>query len=475
MRRKNKDEEEKLSSVKDNRLMNELYDFWLAERLLECRKDVSKIVKQFDNAQQVYETDFEDGTNRYGISERAIELLNNKNLNNASVARIACQKGGISWVTIYSEGYPKLLKDIECPPYMLFIKGDASLLVSRACIGVVGTRRMSVCGKYSAFKMSYELSKAGLVIVSGMALGIDSMSHAGAIAARGKTIAVLGSGPDVIYPKEHTKVYNEIIRQGGAVISEYFPGKKPTQNTFPTRNRIISGMCRATVVVEAPRGSGALITATDTIREGRTVFAMPGYAYSVAAEGTNDLIRGGAIPVTDSSAILAEYSGIEKVKYRFDPKSMECATVALCDQTVRDLQISTRAYEAYMLGPQLPPEEIMRSHENENEDFPFKVRQLLSKTAKAKSVKKKGDMKEDTLPEKAPRQSAAVMISACEQIGFELSDGMKKVCECIASRDTVTVEELHRDGCVVSDVLQTLSLLTQTGILCEYAPGNFKF
>lgn len=456
--------------------MKELYDFWLAERLLECRKDVSKVVKQFDNAQQVYETDFEDGTNRYGISERAIGLLNDKNLNNASVARIACQKGRISWVTIYSEGYPELLKDIECPPYMLFIKGDASLLGSRACIGMVGTRRMSVCGKYSAFKMSYELSKAGLVVVSGMALGIDSMSHAGSLAANGKTIAVLGSGVDVIYPKEHARLYDEIIRRGGAVISEYFPGKKPTQKTFPARNRIISGMCRATVIVEASRGSGALITAADTIKEGRTVFAMPGYAYSVATEGTNDLIRGGAIPVTDSSSVLVEYSGIERVKYRFDPKSMGSPTVALCDDTIRELKISTRAYESYMLGPQLSPEEIMRAPESEDQDFPFKVRQMVTKKAKEKSSEKKKDVdNKESLSERPPRQSAAVMISACEQIGFELTDGMKKVCECIANRDTMTVEELHRDGCVVSDVLQTLSLLTQTGILREYAPGCFRF
>ncbi len=455
--------------------MNELYDFWLAERLLECRKDVTRIVKQFDNAGQVYETDFEEGTNRYGISERAIELLNDKNLNRASVARIACQKARISWVTLYSEGYPDLLKDIECPPYMLLIKGDASLLKSRACVGMVGTRRMSVCGKYSAFKMSYELSKAGLVVVSGMALGIDSMSHAGTLAAGGKTIAVLGSGPDVIYPKEHTKLYEEIIRRGGAVISEYFPGKKPTQNTFPARNRIISGICRATVVVEAARISGALITASDTIKEGRTVFAMPGYAYSVATEGTNDLIRGGAIPVTDSSAVLNEYTGIERVKYRFDPKTMGNPTVALCDDTARELKISTRAYESYMLGPQPSPEEIMRSPEDEATDFPFKVRQMLTNTAKEKGRKKKDDEKRSAPPRASERLSAGVMISACEQIGFELTDGMKKVCECIARRDTVTVEELHRDGCVVSDVLQTISLLTQTGILREYAPGCFKF
>ena len=456
--------------------MNELYDFWLAERLAECRRDVSCIVKQFDNAAQIYETDFEDGTNRYGISERAIALLNDKSLNSASVARIACQKGKISWVTLYSEGYPDLLKDIECPPYMLFIKGDASLIRSRACVAMVGTRRMSVCGKYSAFKMSYELSKAGLVVVSGMALGIDSMSHAGALAASGRTIAVLGSGPDVIYPKEHVKLYDEIIRRGGAVISEYFPGKKPTQKTFPARNRIISGMCRATVVVEASRNSGALITATDTIREGRTVFAMPGYAYSVATEGTNDLIIGGAIPVTSSSSVLNEYTGIEKVKYRFDPKTMGSPTVALCDETVRTLQISTRVHESYMLGPQLSPDEIMRSPASEDEaDFPFKVRQILTKTAKEKGRKKKDDEKSPEKPEKASRQSAGVMISVCEQIGFELTDGMKKVCEIIASRDTVTVEELAREGCVVSDVLQTLSLLTQTGILREYAPGCFKF
>jgi len=172
-------------------------------------------------------------------------------------------------------------------------------------ISMVGSRKCTEYGLSVAYRFSSELARAGLVIVSGMARGVDSMSHRGALDAGGITAAVLGCGADVCYPPEN-KVLMRRIQERGCIISEYPPGTKPALGYFPSRNRIISGMSRATVVVEAGRKSGTLITVDQALNEGREVMAVPGNITSKLSEGTNRLIRQGATPVTSSDDILEQ-------------------------------------------------------------------------------------------------------------------------------------------------------------------------
>jgi DNA processing protein len=174
---------------------------------------------------------------------------------------------------------------------------------------VVGTRKLTEYGRQSAYKIGYELAACGAVVVSGLALGIDAVAACGALDARGKTIAVLGSGVDHVYPAAHKKLADKIVKNG-LLISEYPPLESPNRGSFPTRNRIISGLSQGTLVVEANDRSGALITAKDAILQGRSVYALPGNVDNPTSNGTNALIKDGATPITCAADILENYKYI---------------------------------------------------------------------------------------------------------------------------------------------------------------------
>ena len=200
--------------------------------------------------------------------------------------------------------YPGLLAAIHDPPPALFVRGRGSdELLSQPAIAVVGARACSAYGRSVARSLGRELAAAGLVVVSGMARGIDGEAHRGALEAAGSTLAVLGCGIDRDYPAAHAELARRICERG-LIVSEYEPGIEPAPWRFPARNRIIAGLCEATVVVEARERSGALITADFALEEGREVFAVPGEITSALSAGTNALIRLGATPVTCAGDIL---------------------------------------------------------------------------------------------------------------------------------------------------------------------------
>lgn len=204
------------------------------------------------------------------------------------------------------EDYPPLLNETAFPPWVLYAIGRKEMLQKYA-IAMVGTRTPTVYGKNMAVRMAEELSMAGVCVVSGMARGIDRAAHEGALKGPGGTIAVLGCGIDVIYPREHTLLYRKIA-EGGLIVSEYPPGTKPAQGLFPQRNRIIAGLALGTVVVEAADRSGSLITADFSHGESRDVFAVPGQATSPKSRGTHKLIMDStARLVTCAADILDEY------------------------------------------------------------------------------------------------------------------------------------------------------------------------
>ncbi len=201
--------------------------------------------------------------------------------------------------------YPSLLKHIPDPPPLLFVYGR--LEADAACIAVVGSRRCTSYGKNTTDRLCRDLAAAGVIVVSGMARGIDTAAHKGALAAGGRTVAVLGTGLNRIYPPENLKLYHQIA-ENGAVISEFELDAKPEPHHFPRRNRIISGMSLGTVIVEAAQRSGSLITARLAAEQGRDVFAVPGSIHAVTARGTHALIRQGAKLVENTVDILEEFN-----------------------------------------------------------------------------------------------------------------------------------------------------------------------
>ena len=214
------------------------------------------------------------------------------------------QRNNVRAVAMDDPAYPRLLKHIPSQPTVLYIKGSYEPIDDLA-IGIVGTRRSTTYGADMTRQISGELAAAGVTIVSGLARGIDTHAHASALAAGGRTLAICGCGLDTIYPPQNRRLAAEII-ENGALISEYPVGVRPDGPHFPARNRIISGLSRGVLVIEAPRRSGALITTGFALDQGRDVYAVPGSALSRQSEGCHELIRSGATLVTSAEHILDE-------------------------------------------------------------------------------------------------------------------------------------------------------------------------
>ncbi len=217
------------------------------------------------------------------------------------------EKHDVDIVTFDSPSYPEHLKHIHDPPPVLYVKGSLSP-ADRRSISIVGSRRATHYGKMVAGRLAGDLARIGVTVTSGLAYGIDAAAHKGALAAGGRTIAVLGCGVDVVYPRANSKIYDQ-VPSAGALISEYPMGCQPDPRFFPLRNRIISGISLGTLVVEAPRKSGALITATQALEQGREVFAVPGNVYSPYSEGCHKLIKDGAKLVETVYDIISEVEG----------------------------------------------------------------------------------------------------------------------------------------------------------------------
>lgn len=209
---------------------------------------------------------------------------------------------GVKVLTWDDEAYPRRLKEISQPPPVLFLRGSL-IPEDDWAVGIVGTRRMTAYGRIITEDTAHLLAANGITVVSGLARGVDAVAHKGAIDAGGRTIAVLGSGVDRIYPPEHRKLADQIL-ECGALISDYPPGTPPEASNFPPRNRLISGLSLAVLIVEAGVRSGALITAQFAAEQGRDVFAVPGNINAPHSAGPNRLIRDGAIPLLDPRDLL---------------------------------------------------------------------------------------------------------------------------------------------------------------------------
>jgi DNA processing protein len=233
-------------------------------------------------------------------------------------------KSNIQVLTRQDENYPKALLEITTPPTILYVKGDISGLEN--ALAIVGTRKYTPYGARIAEKLSRELSEAGIPIISGLALGIDSIAHRGCLDGKSKTIAVLGGGisPEALYPRTNQSIANAIIASGGALISEFPPKSKPRRENFVLRNRIVSGIARGILVIEAPIKSGTMTTVQYALEQNRDVFAIPGNIDVKNSEGTNQLIKQGAYIVTKAEDILNVFD-LEIIRKQLDLRQFEPA------------------------------------------------------------------------------------------------------------------------------------------------------
>lgn len=223
-----------------------------------------------------------------------------------------CVSRDIQLLTITREDYPRLLREISSPPPLLFYQGNRTLL-ELPQIAIVGSRQATVSGLNHAEMFARELAASGITITSGLAAGIDAAAHRGAIRT-GKTIAVMGTGLDLVYPKRHSQLRQQILDAEGALVSEFLPGTPPQAKNFPRRNRIISGLSMGVLVIEAAVKSGSLISARYALQQGREVFALPGSIHNPQSRGCHQLIREGATLVETTDQIMAELGGFIALK-----------------------------------------------------------------------------------------------------------------------------------------------------------------
>ena len=287
---------------------NMIYWIWLS---LACRPSGStfgKLIKEYGGAREIYEAEGKKVSSIIGFRNSDRAALENKSLEKAEEVLHFCRKHKVGILNYSDEKYPKALREIDNPPVLLYYRGVLPDFNSRFFVSAVGTRLLSDYGRKNAFRISFDLATAGAVIVSGMAIGIDGVSMAGALAASATTVAVIGSGIDVCYPPQHLQLAREIVKQG-CVLTEYAPGTKPSKFSFPARNRIISGLSAATIVFEGPERSGALITARCAKEQGRKVYAMPGNVGSKNSELTSLLLKNGASMCTSAEDVINDFAG----------------------------------------------------------------------------------------------------------------------------------------------------------------------
>ena len=267
---------------------------------------LGKLLKFFSRPQDILKVSAEKLMGVSGIGQEIANKICGIKKEDVGKEFSLAKKQGLRIIILDDEDYPENLKNIPDPPIVLYTKGKL-LPQDKLAIGIVGSRRASFYGLSCAEKFAADLAKQGFTIVSGMARGIDTCAHRGALKQAGRTLAVMGSGFNQIYPPENKELADEISKNG-AVISEFPINEKPLKENFPRRNRVISGLSLAVLVVEAARNSGALITADFALEQGRDVFALPGKIDSSASFGTNGLIKQGAKLVSCVDDILEEFS-----------------------------------------------------------------------------------------------------------------------------------------------------------------------
>ena len=285
---------------------NLVYWIWLS---LACTPDsttFSKLIGKYSDAKEIFEASDREIRSVVGAKVSDCSALSNKDLTRASEIYKFCKEKGVGIIIYNSEEFPVTLRDIPTPPVLLYYRGRLPDFNKGFRCAIVGTRSLSDYGRKNAFKLGYDMGCAGATVVSGMAIGIDGVAMAGALAAGATTVAVIGSGIDVCYPSVHLTLARAIVKNG-CVLTEYAPGTKPDKYNFPRRNRLISGLCPVTVVVEGKESSGSMITARHAKAQGREVFAFPGNVGSDGSQSTNLLIKNGAKLCTGAEDIIERF------------------------------------------------------------------------------------------------------------------------------------------------------------------------
>ena len=449
-------------------MKNEAKWIWLAQHCGVASNEMISVVEKIGSIRDIYLADYETYI-ECGISERLAEKLSDKSLESAYTIIKRCNELGAGILCYSDEAYPKSLRSLKDPPAVLYYAGKLPDLNSHLCIATVGTRKMSEYGMRSAYKIAYEVAASGAVIVSGMALGIDAVCAGAAIAARGKTVAVLGCGIDVVYPKQHAKLC-EAIKEHGAIITEYPPSVEPRGFHFPIRNRIISGISQGTTVIDADINSGSMITAKTAILQGRDIYAVPCNIDSEKS-GTNELIRDGAQAVVSGYDIIKNY--VYAFKDVLNVKNMkEAETRSEFDASrLASLSIKARGEAPAFEGASAQAERMAAENSAKRE----KSQKINEKATSADT--KKRDIKDRDTKENLFADCKEVAVSAQNGDGDKsraalesLNERHRRIFDEMPLDKAIPVDYLIKAGFRPVEVIAALTVLEVKGLVSSL-PG----
>ena len=448
-----------------------IYWIWLAEKLNNHNAVFQRLLDLFHNSPyDVYSASENTLSGLDFLTQAQKRVLSDKNLDEALTIHSFCKKNGIGLLCYGDPAYPQSLKAIKKPPMVLYYLGKLPDFNNRIFVSVVGTREMTEYGMRSCYKIAYELASAGAVVVSGMALGIDSIAHAGAIGARGTTVAVLGCGIDVIYPKQHRNL-RKLIMENGVIMSAYAPGTPAYKTNFPERNAIISGLSEGTLVVEAPMRSGSLITAEYASEQSRSVYALPGSIEEPMSEGTNNLIKHGAVAITCARDILNYYFEnksplVSSVKLKHGELSSEFEQDVLLEAGI--------SATCHGRGPKGTPASLLKklndsliNNAEQNSDYYAipEIKRIGESTTEEKQplkIKTAKDIKEKSVP-----------TPVSESVLASLTEEQRRIFDELPCDKPVSVDTLSKSGYNIGTLMASLTVLEIKGLISSLPGGMY--
>lgn len=449
------------------------YWVWLSMCLGQGSMAAGLIIRHFGSALRAIDAGYDEIAKCLNKDKTSVkQMLSKYTFEDAEYLITWCDSHNVRILTIDDEDYPRSIRNQINLPLVLYAVGKIPKWNERFSCAIVGTRKMTDYGKQIAYDFGYDLSAGGAIVVSGMALGVDGMAMAGALNAGGPTVAVLGCGIDICYPKAHRTLMKEVLKTG-AVITEYPPASPPDGKHFPIRNRIISGISQATVVIEGDENSGALITANHAIYQGKAVFAVPGKIIDESSNGPNTLIKHGVPAVTEACDVLLEFCDVfpdsintNRLRRKYlSKKQDEYLDVADKYHVVSSLEKDTGYYGKGLYGgrdkEKYSPEAVAARN------IPLNERNVLKDFAE----KTKTDKAEKTDTVKNEKQTDT---SKDFKINIDytfIEDQHTKIYNSMKPDVPMLVDELVSAGFDVSDVLVAMTMLELAGVV-EASPGG---
>ena len=410
---------------------------WLATRHNITERAKQALLDGFHDPEEVYFADQSAYRSVEGLTPEGMEALADKDLVPSADILQECNRKGIHICTMQDAAYPSKLKNIADPPLVLYYKGNLAPLDEAPVIGIVGTRKATAYGMTTGKKMGYQIAKCGGIVVSGVASGVDGMAMRGALTAGGYVVGILGCGADVVYPMSNKSLYAD-TESRGCLLTEFPPGTPPYGWNFPKRNRLISGLSNGVLVVEAPEGSDALITAKLAADQGRDVFVVPGNIDVPTCVGSNALLRDGAISVSTGWDVVSEYEML--YPGRLQKNTGMPRLTAYADE------VMAAALET----------------EKEEQKVAQKPRKVRSNPKNDRKIK---NIPIDNVQKESYSDPSAVL--------QDLSQQERALLENI--QDACLIDDvIEKMDCPASEVLSTLTLLEIKGIVKQLPGGRIK-